>query len=93
MAVDAVETWRTCFQQWPAEIERRGVLVTSFGEQILFDNFAISENMLLIERKAPDTVGARLVLVALGTIQAVKIIDVVKIKVFQSMGFVVTPHK
>jgi hypothetical protein len=93
MAEDAAETWRNCFQTWPAEIERRGVLVTSFGEQILFDNFATHDNMLLIERRAPDTVGARTVLIAYQNIQAVKIIDVVKLKTFQAMGFVVLPKK
>ncbi len=89
MAADAAETWRNCFRQWPAELERRGVLVTNFNEQILFNNFSTSDDMLLIERQAPDTVGARLVLVAYRNIDALKIVDVVKMKAFQSMGFVV----
>jgi hypothetical protein len=89
MAGDVAEIWRNCFRQWPAEVERRGVLVTSFGEQIAFDGFATSDDMLLIERRTPDTVGARTVLLAYQNIQAVKIIDVVKAKTFHTMGFVV----
>ncbi len=37
MAAEATTAWRQCFQNWPAEVDRRGVLVTSFGEQIAFD--------------------------------------------------------
>ena len=87
MAMDVAETWRNCFRQWPSDLERRGVLVTSFGEQIVFDGFATSEDMLLLERKAPDTVGARTVILPYPNIQALKIVDVTKVKTFQSMGF------
>jgi hypothetical protein len=87
MATDVGEIWRNCFRQWPAEIERRGVLVTSFGEQIVFDGFATSDDLLLVERRTPDTVGARTVLVVYQNIQAVKIVDVVKTKAFHALGF------
>lgn len=91
MATDAAEIWRHCFRNWPAELEHRGVLVTSFGEQIAFDNFATSDDLLLVERRAPDTVGARTVIVAYQNIAALKIVDVTKAKTFGSMGFTVPP--
>lgn len=93
MAADAAEIWRQCFAQWPAEVPRRGVLVTSFGEQIPFESFSASNDLLLIERRAPDTVGARTVLIAYQNIQALKIVDVVKAKAFASLGFAVPPPK
>ena len=93
MATDAAETWRKCFDKWPSEMARRGVLVTSFGEQIVFDSFATSPDLLLIERRMPDTAGARTVLIAYQNILAVKIVDVVKIKAFGSMGFIPPPGK
>ncbi len=93
MATDAAESWRKCFAQWPADVERRGVLVTSFDEQIPFDSFAASEDMLLVERRAPDTMGARMVIVAYQHIQALKIVDVVKMKIFQPLGFVMPPAR
>ena len=93
MASDAAESWRKCFLQWPADVERRGVLVTSFDEQIPFDSFAASEDMLLVERRAPDTMGARMVIVAYQHIQALKIVDVVKMKIFQPLGFVMPPPR
>ena len=94
MAKDAAEVWRHCFQNWPPEVERHGVLVTTFGEQIVFEEFAPSDEMLLLERRAPDTVGARLVLIAYSAIQALKIVDVVKLKSFQPLGFAIpNPRK
>ncbi len=93
MAADAAEIWRKCFSQWPSEVERRGVLVTSFGEQIAFESFAASDDLLLIERRAPDAVGARTVIVAYQYIQALKIVDVTKPKAFQSLGFVPPPPR
>lgn len=92
--MDAAEIWRESFRNWPADVERRGVIVTSFAEQIAFENFATSEHMLLIERRAPDTVGARSVLIPYQNVAALKIVDVVKMKSFQPMGFVVpAPRK
>jgi hypothetical protein len=88
MAMDATEIWRDCFQQWPPEIARRGVIVTSFQEQIPFDGFAASEQMLLIERRAPDSVGARMVMIPYQNILALKIVDVLRAKSFSQLGFV-----
>jgi hypothetical protein len=68
------------------------VLVTAL-EQIPFEAFATSDDLLLLERRAPDTLGARTVLVAYQTIQAVKIVDVVKVKSFSPLGFVAPPPK
>jgi hypothetical protein len=91
MAKDAADVWRECFEKWPTEIERRGVVVTSFNEQIPFESFLSSPDMVLLERRAPDTVGARLVLVGYQFIQAIKIVDVVKPKAFLGMGFSPAP--
>jgi hypothetical protein len=93
MATDAVEIWRHCFQNWPDEVARRGVVVTSFGEQIPFENFAASDRMLLVERRAPDTVGARTVLIPYQNVAALKVVDVVKAKAFTQLGFVIPPPK
>jgi hypothetical protein len=62
-------------------------VVTSFGEQILFQGFLTSDAMLLIERSAPDSLGARMVLMPYQEIQAVKITDVAKPKALAAMGF------
>jgi hypothetical protein len=87
MAKDAAEIWRECFQQWPAALSRRGVLIVSFGEQIPFERFYAGDQMLLAERRAPDTVGARMVMVPYGNIEGLKIVDVVPPKNFSALGF------
>jgi hypothetical protein len=91
MATDVAEIWRDCFRNWPTELVRRGVLVTTLNEQIPFENFSAGENMLLVERRAPDTVGARTVLTPYQNIAALKIVDVVKAKMFSQLGLAPAP--
>ena len=91
--MDNNQAWKAFFQQWPAGIPQRGVLVTCFGEQIAFVGFLTSNDMLVIERQAPDTVGARKVVLPFAKIDAVKVVDPVKIQVFTAAGFQQTPAK
>jgi hypothetical protein len=63
------------------------VLVVAFGEQIVFSGFAASEAFLLLERQSPDSMGARMILLPYDKILGLKIVDVVKVKAFQSFGF------
>ncbi len=93
MAKDVADIWRECFQQWPSDVARRGVLVVSFGEQIPFEKFYASDEMLLVERRAPDAVGGRLVMVPYRSIEGLKIVDIVQPKVFSPLGFVVPATK
>jgi hypothetical protein len=85
--MDPTSAWQECFRRWPTELERRGIVVTTFNEQIPFEGFAASERLLLLDRKIPDTMGARKILIPYGQILAVKITDVVKMKAFQTLGF------
>ncbi|REK11587.1 MAG: hypothetical protein DWQ37_13825 [Planctomycetota bacterium] len=93
MATDLTEMWRRCFTQWPEEIERRGVVVTNFDEQIAFEAFAASPEMVVVERRAPDTVGGRTVVIPYQSILAVKIVSVVKLRAFKSLGFEAPPPR
>jgi hypothetical protein len=88
-----LENWRDFFEQWPAELQRRGILVTAFGEQIPFSGFWTTANLLLLERQTPDSLGARTIVLAFTQITALKIVDVVKPKCFQSLGFEGPPPK
>ena len=80
-------TWKQFFGEWPAVLPRRGVVITSFGEQIIFSGFLTSEAFLLVERSTPDSSGARVVVLRYESVEAVKIIDVVKPSTFRQMGF------
>ncbi|MBI1903854.1 MAG: hypothetical protein HYS13_22350 [Planctomycetia bacterium] len=83
---DLADVWRKFFQHWPKGLSHAGVLVTE-QEQIPFAGFMHTDAMLLIERRTPDTQGARKVLVPYGTIVALKIVDVVTDKPFREAGF------
>ncbi|MHB9048371.1 MAG: hypothetical protein ACYC35_20865 [Pirellulales bacterium] len=85
--MSAAEGWKDCFQRWPEDMPRHGVLVTAFGEQIPFDGFLLSDTLLLLERHTPDTIGARKVLLSFEQILALKIVDIVKPKSLQGLGF------
>jgi len=79
--------WRDFFRNWPDGMPRRGLLITTFNEQIPFAEFLTSDTFLLLRRPAPDSVGARMVLLAFDKVAALKITDVVKSKTFQAIGF------
>lgn len=80
-------TWQRYFQNWPADVPPRGIVVTSFDEPVPFDGFMTSEAMVLLQRKTPDNAGARKVLIAYDDVLAIKFVDVVRGKAFESAGF------
>jgi hypothetical protein len=78
----------------PHDVGERRLLPISIARALAAPPAATaSQSMLLIERRAPDTMGGRLVMVSYHHIQALKIVDVVKMKVFQSLGFDVPPPR
>ena len=85
--MDAAETWRALFENWPEAIPRSGLLVTTFQETIPFVNFMVSGGAVLIERDKPDGVGARKVIVAYTAIAAVKLPHTLELARFQVLGF------
>ena len=40
--------WQRYFQNWPKDIPPRGLLVTSFDEQVPFDGFLTTDTLLLV---------------------------------------------
>ncbi len=81
------DLWKDYFQKWPKTMSRRGLVVNASGDQIPFTGFLTHETFLLIERPAPDSMGARTVIFPYGEITALKITDVVKLRAFVEMGF------
>lgn len=81
------ETWRDYFRTWPPGLAPTGIVVTSYQEQIPFESFQFTDRLLLLNRRAPDTVGARRVVVPFGEIVSVKITEVVSLKALEDFGF------
>ena len=75
------------FHEWPTEMPRQGIVVTSQDEQIPFSGFLTHEGVLLLERKTPDAMGSRIVFIPYENIVGVKLTDVVSPKVFEKLGF------
>lgn len=85
--MDATNSWKVIFEGWPKAIERRGSVVTSFGEAIPFVNFLISGSLLLLERDKPDQYGTRKVILPYDQIVAIRLPSVEELPRFQVMGF------
>ena len=85
--------WKKFFLNWPADMPRRGILVTAFGDQIPFSGFLTSEAFLLVERTTPDAVGARSIVFAYDQVLAVKITEVVKPRSLRAIGFADEPPR
>ena len=80
--------WRNFLASWPAGLKQTGVMVTSTSEQVPFISFLMAEHVVMLERPAPDTVGARKVLMPYSKIDAIKITDPVGNDVFVNAGFI-----
>lgn len=85
--MEIADCWRQLFSEWPQEIPREGIIVTTFQETIPFINFMTSGGVLLVERDRPDSSGARKVMVAFGAIAAVKSTNTLDFDKYKAMGF------
>ena len=85
--MDAADAWKGFLVAWPADLPRRGVVVTRENDQIIFDGFMTAPDLALFDRKTPDPLGARKVILAYADIAAVKFIDVVKTAQLTPAGF------
>jgi len=80
--------WREFFTKWPANLPKRGLVVTSLNETNPFKSFLIKGELLLLERTNPDPLGSRYILLGFDAIHLVKVIDPLKEDVLTSAGFV-----
>ncbi len=79
--------WKEFFSNWPPEMLHDGILVTSFNESIRFSGFMMGETLLLLQRRTPDSLGSRTVVLSYDNVAALKILEVVKPATFLSVGF------
>jgi hypothetical protein len=85
--------WGEFLSNWPADVSRHGIVVTTFNEQILFSTFWTSGNFLMLERQTPDSQGARTLILPYEQILALKMVDLIKPKSFKAAGFEGPPSK
>jgi len=85
--MDRSTVWKDLFTNWPASLPRKGVLVTVGGEQTPFQEFMTTENFVLVQRRTPDTLGAREMIVPFSEVIALKMTEVVKPASYREAGF------
>lgn len=85
--MDRATVWKTLFTNWPKSLPRKGVLVSEGGEQTPFAEFLTTGDLVLLQRRAPDTMGAREVMIPYGEIMLVKMTEVVKPSSYREAGF------
>jgi len=80
-------SWKSLFSDWPADLPRRGVILSTLNETMPFTNFWLRDEMVMLERKNPDTSGARYILMDYAGIDSVRFIDPLSDQVIASAGF------
>ena len=79
--------WSQFFTNWPSDLPRRGLFVTTLNEQVPFKGFMVAGDMLVVDRTNPDPSGTRFVILGFESIALVKLLDAVQDSVFTEMGF------
>lgn len=85
--MDSAHYWQNVFMNWPQELPKTGILVTSFQETFGFRDFQVLGGLLFLERDRPDSLGARKVLMSFESISALKLSDVRELSAYGDMGF------
>jgi hypothetical protein len=80
--------WRNFFASWPERMQQVGVVVASNSDQVPFISFLMAEHVIMLERPAPDTLGARKIVMPYSKIESVKITEPVGNDVFIDAGFI-----
>lgn len=85
--MQSVEGWRSILENWPEVIPKKGIVVTTYQESIPFQNYLLSNGIVLFERDKPDSLGSRKVMLSYEAICAIKLTDTMELARYQVMGF------
>ena len=83
----AQNPWKATFNNWPAGIPRRGIVLSILNESMPFKGFLAKEDTLLLERSNPDSLGARFILIGFESINSIRFIDPIKESILTTAGF------
>ena len=79
--------WKQFFYDWPVDIPPRGIMVSQQGEAVPFKAFLLRSDVVMLQRPAPDAMGARFLFVPYDEIAIVKLTDPLKQEHFTTGGF------
>jgi len=83
----AQNPWKATFNNWPAGIPRRGIVLSTLNESMPFKGFLVKEDTVLLERSNPDSLGARFILIGFESINPVRFVDPIKESILTTAGF------
>jgi len=75
------------FTSWPAAIPKKATVVTTMGDNVPFDDFMLTKDLVLLIRPQPDAQGTRRVIMKLSNIASIRIADAIDPERFTAMGF------
>lgn len=75
------------FTNWPAAIPCQGTVVTAHGEAIPFQDYLLTDELVLLLRPQPDSNGTRRVIMRICDIIGIRINDPIEPERFTVMGF------
>lgn len=75
------------FSNWPAAIPCQGIVVTAFGESIPFQDYMLTDELVLLLRPQPDSSGTRRVIMKISDIIGIRITEAIEPERFTAMGF------
>lgn len=73
--------------EWPAAIERKGTIITSWGDSVPFVDYMLNGDLLLLIRSQPDAHGTRRLIMNLKDVNGIRIVEAIDPTRFQAMGF------
>lgn len=85
--MSAAQSWKAFFSDWPAELPRRGVVLSSLNETMPFTEFWLKGDVVMLQRKNPDTHGSRFIMMNYEGIDSVRFVDPLSEQVITSAGF------
>lgn len=75
------------FAEWPAAIERKGTVITSWGDSVPFVDYMLNGDLLLLIRSQPDAHGTRRLIMSINDVNGIRIMEAIDPHRFQAMGF------
>ncbi len=75
------------FAEWPAAIDRKGTVITSWGDSVPFIDYMVNGELLLLIRSQPDAHGTRRLILNINDVQGIRITEALDPVKFQAMGF------
>lgn len=81
--------WINVLKNWPPEIPRKGLLITTFGESVEFCSYMLMGTILLLERERPDSQNGRRIMIELSNVAVIKVVDPIQMETFTKFGFTV----